>query len=100
MKSCRPPAILEAAVIGAPDEEWVERVHAFITLKEKQKPSEDDIMNFCKDHLARYKAPRTVEFVDALPKNPQGNILKRELREKYWVDKEKKIEITYNTKGE
>lgn len=86
----RHPAIMEAAVIGVPDEKWVERVHAVITLKEEQKLTEDDIMNFCKDHLARYKAPRSVEFVDVLPKNPQGKILKRELRGKYWVDRERK----------
>lgn len=87
----RHPAVLEAAVIGVPDEKWVERIHAVITVKEGQKPSEDDIMNFCKEHLARYKAPRSVEFVDVLPKNPQGKILKREIREKYWADKERKI---------
>jgi acyl-CoA synthetase (AMP-forming)/AMP-acid ligase II len=87
----RHPAVLEAAVIGVPDDKWVERIHAVLTLKEGQKTSEDDIMNFCKDHLARYKAPRSVEFVDALPKNPQGKILKRELREKYWAGKDRKI---------
>ncbi len=87
----RHPAVLEAAVIGVPDDKWVERIHAVITLKQGQKPSPDDIMNFCKEHLARYKAPRTVEFVGALPKNPQGKILKRELREKYWAGKARKI---------
>jgi len=87
----RHPAVLEAAVIGVPDDKWVERIHAVITLKEGQKPGPDNIMNFCKEHLARYKAPRTVEFVEALPKNPQGKILKRELREKYWAGKERKI---------
>jgi len=78
-------------VIGVPDDKWVERIHAVLTLKEGPKPSEDDIMNYCKYHLARYKAPRSVEFVDALPKNPQGKILKRELREKYWTGKERKV---------
>jgi long-chain acyl-CoA synthetase len=87
----RHPAVLEAAVIGVPDEKWVERVHTVITLKEAQKPSGEEIMNFCKAHLARYKVPRSVEFVDTLPKNPQGKILKRELRERYWADKERTI---------
>lgn len=87
----RHPAVLEAAVIGIPDEKWVERVHAVITLKEKQKTSEDDIVNFCKTCLAPYKAPRSVEFVEVLPKSPQGKILKRELREKYWQGKKRKI---------
>jgi long-chain acyl-CoA synthetase len=87
----RHPAVLEAAVIGVPDDKWVERIHAVITLKKGESPSEDDVMNFCKKHLARYKAPRSVEFVDALPKNPQGKILKRELRERYWQGRERKI---------
>jgi acyl-CoA synthetase (AMP-forming)/AMP-acid ligase II len=87
----RHPAVMEAAVIGVPDDKWVERIHAVITLKKGESPSEDDIMNFCKEHLARYKAPRSVEFVDALPKNPQGKILKRELRDRYWQGRERKI---------
>jgi long-chain acyl-CoA synthetase len=87
----RHPGVLEAAVIGIPDEKWVERVHAVITLKEGENPSADDIMTFCRDNLARYKAPRSVELVDALPKNPQGKILKRELRNRYWQGKERKI---------
>ena len=48
-------------------------------------------MEFCKRHLARYKIPKSVEFVESLPKNPQGKILKRELREKYWTGLERKI---------
>ncbi|MBN1104923.1 MAG: long-chain-fatty-acid--CoA ligase [Deltaproteobacteria bacterium] len=87
----RHPAVLEAAVIGIPDEKWVERVHAAIILKEGQNPAAEDVMNFCKDHLARYKAPRSIEFVDDLPKNPQGKILKRELRDRYWQGRERKI---------
>jgi acyl-CoA synthetase (AMP-forming)/AMP-acid ligase II len=48
-------------------------------------------MEFCRRQLARYKAPKSVEFVDALPKNPQGKILKREIRQKYWKGLERKI---------
>jgi acyl-CoA synthetase (AMP-forming)/AMP-acid ligase II len=87
----RHPAVLEAAVIGLPDDVWVERVHAVVALKEGEKASEEDIIAFCKEQLARYKAPRSVEFVDALPKSAQGKILKREIREKYWQDKERKV---------
>ncbi|MGB6066257.1 MAG: hypothetical protein WBG50_15760, partial [Desulfomonilaceae bacterium] len=72
-----------AAVIGVPDEKWVERVHAVITLKDAHKASPDEIIAFCKANLARYKAPKSVEFVEFLPKNPAGKILKRELRKKY-----------------
>lgn len=77
------PCVMECAVIGLPDEKWVERVHAVIVLKEGTEAGADDIEKFCKRHLARYKAPRSVEFVDCLPKNPQGKILKKELRARY-----------------
>jgi long-chain acyl-CoA synthetase len=87
----RHPAVAEAAVIGIPDEVWIERVHALIVLREGQSLKEDEIMSFCKSRLARYKAPKSVEFVESLPKNPQGKILKRELRKKYWEGLERKI---------
>jgi acyl-CoA synthetase (AMP-forming)/AMP-acid ligase II len=87
----RHPAVAEAAVIGVPDKVWVERVHALIVLKEGRRTKEDEMIEFCKQHLARYKAPKSVEFVESLPKNPQGKILKRELREKYWKGFERKI---------
>ena len=86
----RHPAVLEATVIGAPDDRWVERVHAVITLKEGLEASSDEIITFCKEHLASYKAPKSVEFVDSLPKNPQGKILKRELRKKYRQERERR----------
>jgi acyl-CoA synthetase (AMP-forming)/AMP-acid ligase II len=86
----RHPAVLEAAVIGVPDEKWVERVHAVIVLKGGQKSTSDEIINFCKQNIARYKAPRSVDFVLSLPKNPQGKILKREIREKYWHGRERR----------
>jgi acyl-CoA synthetase (AMP-forming)/AMP-acid ligase II len=79
----RHPAVKEVAVIGVPDPYWIERVHALVVLKEDFQTSEDDIIDFCKEHIAKYKSPKTVEFVDDLPKNPQGKILKREIRSKY-----------------
>jgi acyl-CoA synthetase (AMP-forming)/AMP-acid ligase II len=85
------PAVAEAAVIGVPDDLWIERVHAEVVLKEGQRATGDEIMEFCKQHLARYKAPKSLELVKSLPKNPQGKILKRELREKYWKGFERKI---------
>jgi long-chain acyl-CoA synthetase len=77
------PAVLEAAVIGIPDPYWVEKVHAVVVLKKGESITADELTNFCKGKIARYKAPKSVEFVDSLPKNPSGKILKRELREKY-----------------
>jgi long-chain acyl-CoA synthetase len=88
----RHPAVREAAVIGIPDPYWVERVHAVVVLKENAQTAEEDIVNFCRDHIAHYKAPKSVEFVESLPKNPQGKILKRELRSKYWEEEEKDTE--------
>ena len=87
----RHPAVSEAAVIGVPDPKWIERVHAVIVLKRGQQATGDEMMDFCKRALSRYKAPKSVEFVESLPKNPQGKILKRELREKYWTGHERKI---------
>ena len=80
----RHPAVQEAAVIGIPDPYWVEKVHAVVVLKKGASTTANELISFCKQELARYKAPKSVEFVDSLPKNAAGKILKRELREKYW----------------
>jgi long-chain acyl-CoA synthetase len=77
------PAVLEAAVIGLPDPYWVERVHAAISLKKEATLTAKEIIDFCRQRLAHYKTPKSVEFVESLPKNPAGKILKRELRKKY-----------------
>jgi long-chain acyl-CoA synthetase len=84
----RHPAIDDVAVIGIPDPEWVERVHAVVALKVDATATEKEIIAFCKEHLASYKAPKSVEFATSLPKNPQGKILKRKLIEKYRAEKE------------
>jgi len=78
------PGVSEVAVIGIPDPVWVEGVHAVVVLNEGVEVTEPEIIAFCKEHLASYKAPKSVEFVEALPKNPQGKILKRMIRAKYW----------------
>jgi acyl-CoA synthetase (AMP-forming)/AMP-acid ligase II len=78
------PALEEIAVIGIPDPVWVERVHALVVLKKGATAEEKEIISFCKEHLASYKAPKSIEFVDSLPKNPQGKILKKDIRAKYW----------------
>jgi len=77
------PAIAEAAVVGISDPVWVERVHAEIILKEGAVSTRNDVIAFCKEHMASYKAPKSVAFVKSLPKNPQGKILKKEIRSKY-----------------
>jgi len=80
----RHPAVLEAAVIGIPDPYWVEKVHAVVETRKGVSTTAEEIIAFCKKHIAGYKVPKDIEFVDSLPKNPAGKILKRELREKYW----------------
>jgi len=77
------PAVSEAAVIGLPDEEKGELAGAFIILKSGHTASEEQIITYCKDRMAVYKAPRKVTFVDELPRSPSGKILKRLLRDQH-----------------
>lgn len=76
-------AVLEAAVIGVPDDYWGESVKAFIVLKEGMRTTEDEIIDLCKKTIASYKKPRSVEFVQQLPKSPTGKILKRLIKAQY-----------------
>jgi acyl-CoA synthetase (AMP-forming)/AMP-acid ligase II len=75
---------MEASVFGVPDEKWQEAVKATVVLKPGMTATENDIIEFCKQRLAAYKKPQSVDFMDSLPKNPQGKILRRELRAPYW----------------
>ncbi|WP_246945211.1 long-chain-fatty-acid--CoA ligase [Bacillus pinisoli] len=77
------PSVLEAAVIGVPDEYRGETVKAIIVLKENETLSDTDLMQFCRERLAAYKVPSEVLFVDELPKTAVGKILKRKLKELY-----------------
>jgi len=74
------PAVLEAAVIGLPDEHWGERVTAVVALKPGQAATKEDLLAHCRERLAGFKKPREIFFMESLPKNPSGKILKRELR--------------------
>jgi acyl-CoA synthetase (AMP-forming)/AMP-acid ligase II len=82
------PAVQECAVLGLPDEQWGELVKAFIVLKQGQTLTEDDVIQFVRDRLAKYKAPRVVEFVAELPKTGSGKIYKKGLREQTAKQKE------------
>lgn len=73
----------EAACIGVPDSDWGEQPRAIVVLKPGESATEEEIMQYCRDKLAGFKRPRSVVFVDCLPRNPMGKVLKKELREKY-----------------
>jgi long-chain acyl-CoA synthetase len=78
------PKVDEVSVIGVPDDLWGERVHAVVRVKGDEKLKETEVIDFCRDRMAGYKRPRSVEFVDDFPKTPTGKIQRRLLREKYW----------------
>jgi acyl-CoA synthetase (AMP-forming)/AMP-acid ligase II len=79
------PAVYEAAVFGIPSPEWGEAVHATIVLRPGASMSAEDVMAFSREHLAGYKTPRSVDFVDEVPRTGSGKVLKRVLRAPYWA---------------
>ncbi len=74
------PAVSECAVIGRPDPEWGEAVTAFVALKKGRRSTEDELLQFCSERLSRFKRPKSVSFVNEIPRNPSGKVLKRLLR--------------------
>jgi acyl-CoA synthetase (AMP-forming)/AMP-acid ligase II len=86
------PAVKEVAVFGIPDPKWGELVMASVVLKPGLSISADELISFCRQSLANYKVPRRVEFSETeLPKNGSGKILKRDLRERFWVDQKRAV---------
>ena len=86
----RHPDVLEVAVVATPDSKWGEVPKAFITPKNGARPSADEIINFCKNHIARFKAPKFIEFCE-LPKTSTGKIMKYVLRNNEWANQKQLV---------
>ena len=83
--------IVDAAVVGIPDDKWGEAVKGFVVVKEGVDLKEEDIISYVRTQIAGYKCPKSVNYVEQLPRNPSGKILRRELRDPYWEGKERQV---------
>ena len=88
---CDHPDVAEAAVIGIPDDQWGESVKAIIVMKPGKSATAADIIGFTRSRIGGFKTPKSVEFVAALPRNPSGKILRRQLRDPYWKERDRQV---------
>jgi acyl-CoA synthetase (AMP-forming)/AMP-acid ligase II len=85
------PAVLDAAVFGIPDDKWGESVKAAVELAAGAQVTPEELIAWCKDKLAGYKCPRSVDIFEVLPRNPTGKLLKKDLRKPYWENRDRAI---------
>ena len=85
------PAVHDVAVVGVPEPRWGESVKAVVVLRPGATATAGELVSFCRGHLGGFKVPRSVDFVDALPRNASGKVLKRLLREPYWAGVERRV---------
>jgi acyl-CoA synthetase (AMP-forming)/AMP-acid ligase II len=85
------PSVAEVAVIGVPDQKWGEAVKAVVVLKPDASADASDIQAYARSRIADFKVPKSVDFVDALPRNASGKVLRRQLQEPYWAGRERKV---------
>ena len=85
------PAVMECAVVSAPDERWGERVQAVVVLKQGEEATAEELIAHCKARLAGYKCPKSIIFWKELPKTPVGKILRKDVKKHFWKDAHKRI---------